>query len=150
MREASSRGMDCSAAMLAALLMGSLSVASGCAQHHHHSVVTPSVHGQGHGPPPHAPAHGHRHKHHRDGVGLVFDAGLGVYGVADRPGTYWHVDHYVRWAAGEWRVSSRIDGTWVVVTSDRVPAKLVAKHAKHRRKAHRHKKRHSAPAKHDH
>jgi hypothetical protein len=47
-------------------------------------------------------------------------------------------------------VSSRIDGTWVVVSSDRVPAKLVAKHAKHRKKAHRKHKRRSAPAKHDH
>ena len=47
-------------------------------------------------------------------------------------------------------MSSRIDGSWVVVSSHRVPAKLVAKHAKHRKKAQRHRKRHSAPAKHDH
>ena len=146
MREAASRGMGCSAGMLAALLMGSLSAASGCV-HHHHPVMTPPAHAQGHGPPPHAPAHGYRHKHHRDGVNLVFDSGLGVYVVADWPGYYWHVDRYLRWAAGEWRVSSRIDGTWVVVSSNRVPVKLVAKQ---REKAHRHHKRHSAPAKHGH
>jgi hypothetical protein len=136
--------------MLAALLMVSLSAASGCILHHHDPVMTPPSYAQGYGPPPHAPAHGYRHKHHGDGVNLVFDAGLGVYVVADWPDYYWHVDRYLRWAAGEWRVSSRIDGTWVVVASDRVPAKLVAKHAKHRKKAHRHGKRDSAPAKHDH
>ncbi len=148
MGEAPRRGMGRSAGMLAALLMVSLSAASGCVHHHHHPVVTSPAHARGHGPPPHAPAHGYRHKHYRDGVNLVFNAGLGVYVVADRPDYYWHVDRYLRWAAGEWRVSSRIDGTWVVVSNDRVPAKLVAKHAKHRKKAHR--KRHAAPAKHGH
>jgi hypothetical protein len=112
--------------------------------------MTPPAHAQGHGPPPHAPAHGYRHKHQHDGVDLVFDAGLGIYGVAGWPDYYWHGDHFLRWAAGEWRVSSRIGGTWVVVSNDRVPAKLVAKHAKHRKKTHRHHKRGSAPAKHDH
>jgi len=138
--------MGLSAGMLAALLTLLLSAANGCV-YHHHPVMTPKAHARGHGPPPHAPAHGYRHKHHRDGVNLVFDSGLGVYVVADWPGYYWHVDRYLRWAAGEWRVSQRIDGVWVVVASDRLPRKLVAKHGK---KAHRHKKRHSVPAKHDH
>ena len=150
MREAPRRGTGRSAGMLAALLTLSLSAASGCLLHHNHPVMTPPTYARGHGPPPHAPAHGYRHKHHRDGINLVFDTGLGVYVVADWPGYYWHVDRYLRWTAGEWRVSSRIDGTWVVVSSDRLPAKLVAKHAKRGKKAHRHKKRHPGPAKHDH
>lgn len=149
MPEAAGRGIGCSAGMLAALVMVLLSAASGCV-HHDHPVMTPPAHAQGHGPPPHAPAHGYRHKHHRDGVKLVFDAGLGVYVVADLPGHYWHVDHYLRWVAGEWRASGHIDGAWVVVSSDQVPAKLVAKHAKHRKKKHRRHKHGSAPAKHDH
>jgi hypothetical protein len=95
-------------------------------------------------------AHSYRHKHHHDAADLVFDAGLGVYAVVDWPGYYWHIDHYLRWVSGEWSVSSRIDGVWVVVSGDRVPAKLVAKHAKHGKKARRHHKRGSAPAKHGH
>jgi hypothetical protein len=138
--------MGLSAGVLAALLMLSLSAANGCV-YHHHPATRPSAHAHGHGPPPRAPAHGYRHTRHREGVDLVFDAGLGVYAVADWPGHYWHVDRYLRWAAGEWFVSRHIGGVWVVVSSDRLPGKLVAKHGK---KAHRHKKRHPVPAKHDH
>jgi hypothetical protein len=147
MREVPGRGVGRSAGLFAALLMVLLSPASGCVYHHHRATAPPGY-ARGHGPPPHAPAHGYRHKHHRDAADLVFDAGLGVYTVVGRPGYYWHIDHYLRWMSGEWRVSSRIDGVWVVVSSDRVPPKLVAKHTKHGKKAHRHHKRGSAPAKH--
>jgi hypothetical protein len=136
--------------MLAVLLALLLVAASGCVYHHHHPGTTPKAHARGHGPPPHAPAHGYRHKHHRDGVDLVFDAGLGVYAVAGWPGHYWHVDRYLRWSAGKWLVSKHMGGVWVVVSSERLPRKLVAKHKRHHEKAHRHKKRHPGPAKHDH
>jgi hypothetical protein len=147
MREVPGRGIGRLAGLFAALLMVLLSPASGCVYHQHRAMAPPGY-ARGHGPPPHAPAHGYRHKHHHDAADLVFDAGLGVYAVVGRPGYYWYIDHYLRWVSGEWRVSSRIDGVWGVVSSDRVPAKLVAKHAKHGKKAHRHQKRGSAPAKH--
>jgi hypothetical protein len=148
MREVPGRGIGRLAGLFAALLMVLLSPASGCVYHQHRAMAPPGY-ARGHGPPPHAPAHGYRHKHHHDAVDLVFDAGLGVYAVVGRPGYYWYIDHYLRWVSGEWRVSSRIDGVWVVVSSDRVPAKLVAKHAKHGKKAHRRHKRGSAPARQD-
>jgi len=149
MREVLGRGIGRSAGLFAALLVVLLSPTSGCVYHHHQAKAPPGY-AKSHGPPPHAPAHGYRHKHHHDAVELVFDGGLGAYAVVGRPGYYWHSDHYLRWVSGEWRVSGRIDGGWVVVSSARVPAKLVAKHAKHNKKARRHHKhKHgSAPAKH--
>jgi hypothetical protein len=149
MREVLGRGIGRSAGLFAALLVVLLSPTSGCVYHHHQAKAPPGY-AKSHGPPPHAPAHGYRHKHHHDAVELVFDGGLGAYAVVGRPGYYWHSDHYLRWVSGEWRVSGRIDGGWVVVSSDRVPAKLVAKHAKHNKKARRlQKHKHgSAPAKH--
>jgi hypothetical protein len=130
---------------LVGMLLGPL---GGCV-HHVPSASTPSVHGRSHGPPSHAPAHGHRHKRHHDGVELVFDAGLGVYVVVDQPGHYWHADRYLRWAAGEWSVSYRVDGDWVVVASDAVPQRLVGKYAKRHKKAKHHHK-HGWPAKRGH
>jgi hypothetical protein len=136
-----------SAGLAAALLVLLLGAASGCVYHHHPHPAVKTVHARDHGPPPHAPAHGYRTTHPRDGVVLVFDAGLGVYTVAGWPGYYWHSDHYLRWVDGSWRTSRRIGGSWVVVSLDRVPAKLAAKHG---RKAHGHQKQHPGPAKHDH
>jgi len=143
--------MGLSAGTLAALLALSLGATSGCVYHHHHqpAAVTTVQTGRS-GPPPHAPAHGYRTRHPRDGVSLVFDAGLGVYAVADWTDCYWDAGRYLRWEAGVWRTSSRIGGTWVVVSRDRVPAKLVAKHAKHHKKAHRRDEGQPGPAKHAH
>jgi hypothetical protein len=132
------------AVALATFLLGPL---GGCA-YHVHSERAPSVHGRGHGPPPHAPAHGHRHKRHPDQVELVFDAGLGVYLVIDRPGYYWHGDRYLHWSSGSWSVSHRIDGGWAAISIDAVPAGLTAKYSKqkHHGKA-KHRKKHGWPAK---
>jgi hypothetical protein len=134
------------AAVLAMFLLGSL---GGCF-YHVHSPRSASVHGRGHGPPPHAPAHGHRHKKHQDGIELVFDSGLGVYFVVDRPGYYWHGDRYLRWVSGSWSVSRRFDGHWSGISIDAVPAGLVAKHSKHHKQAKKHRGKHGGPAKHDH
>ena len=140
-----------SAGMAAALLVLLLSATVGCIHHHHRGAARPVV-AHGHGPPPHAPAHGYRHNHPHDGIQLVFDADLRLYVVGARPGYYWHDDRYLRWTAGTWQMSSRVDGAWVVVSSNRVPAKLRAKYAKKaekaRHKAKRKAARDSHPAKH--
>jgi hypothetical protein len=120
---------------------------TGCFHPYHHRVVQPVV-VQGHGPPPHAPAHGYRHKHRHHDVELAFDSGLGVYVVVGLPATYWHADRYWRWAAGSWQVSTRVGDGWAVAGHSAVPAKLMAKHAKHRGKARGHHP--AAPAKHAH
>jgi len=120
-----------SAGLALALAMFLLASLGGCA-YHVHSERAPSVHGRGHGPPPHAPAHGHRHKRHTDEVELAFDAGLGVYLVVDRPGYYWHRDRYLHWSSGRWSVSHRMDGHWAAISIDAVPARLTAKHSKHK------------------
>jgi hypothetical protein len=151
MREEARCGRGRSAGVLAALLALLLGAASGCVYHHHHPpAVAPRAQTAGYGPPPQAPAHGYRYRHPSDGVSLVYDAGLGVYAVVDWPDTYWYSGRYLSWADGVWRTSTRIRGTWVVVSRERVPAKLVAKHAKHREKALRQHDRHPGPAKHDH
>ena len=136
-----------SAGVALALAMFLLGPLGGCV-HHVHGQRAPSVHGRGHGPPPHAPAHGHRHKRHRDDVELVFDSGLGVYLVVDRPDYYWHRDRYLHWSSGSWRVSHRIDGDWAVVSVDVVPVALHSKYSKrkHHGKAKRRHK-HGWPAK---
>lgn len=137
-----------SAGLAAALVTFLLGPLGGCV-HHVHSERAPKVVGHGHGPPPHAPAHGHRHKRHQDQLELIFDAGLGVYVVVDRPNYYWHRDRYLHWASGSWRVSHRLGGSWVEISSEAVPAGLVAKHSKHHRKK-KHRGKHSWPAKRSH
>ena len=132
--------------VLVTALVGMLLVPLGGCVHHVHGAARPSVHAKSHGPPPHAPAHGHRHKRHRDGVELVFDAGLGVYVVVNEAGHYWHTDRYLRWVAGEWSASYRIDGGWVVISGDTVPPGLTRKHAKRHKKA-KHGHRRNWPAK---
>jgi len=135
-----------SAGTSAALVFVLLVPLAGCVTHVH-SERAPSVHARGHGPPPHAPAHGHRHARHRDGVELVFDAGLGVYLVVDRRDYYWYRDRYLHWVSGSWWVSDRFDGGWVEVSIDAVPAGLVSKHSGHHAKK-KHRKKHGWPAKH--
>jgi hypothetical protein len=135
-----------SAGLAAASTMFLLGSLGGCV-HHVHSARAPSVHSRDHGPPPHAPAHGVRRQQHRDGVELAFDSGLGVHVVVNRPDYYWYTDRYLRWVAGEWSVSSRLDGHWAVVSIDAVPAGLVSKHSKHHKRA-KHRGKHHWPAKH--
>ena len=130
---------------IALAIAGTIGV-SGCV--YHRPAAAPSVHSHRHGPPPHAPAHGYRHKHHRDNLELVFDSGLGVYLVVGWPGYYWHVDRYVRWSDGHWSASARVDGRWLVVGSDQIPAKLTAKHPRRAKRPKRPK--HGPPAKHSH
>jgi hypothetical protein len=137
-----------SAALSAVLVVILLGPLGGCV-YHSHSERAPSVHGQGHGPPPHAPAHGHRYKRHQDGLELVFDAGLGVYVVVDRPDYYWHRDRYLHWVSGSWRVSNRFDGHWAAISIDAVPARLVSMHSGHHGKK-KHRKKHGWPAKRGH
>jgi len=144
MRGVRTRGFDWAVHTAAALFIAATIAVSGCV--HHHPAAAPSVHAHRHGPPPHAPAHGYRHKHHRDGVELAFDSGLGVYVVVDWPGHYWYVDRYVRWSDGHWSASARVDGGWIVIGSDEIPARLVAKHSRHPKRAKRSK--HGHPARH--
>jgi len=75
------------------------------------------------GPPPHAPAHGYRRKH-RDNVVLVYDAGIGVYVVSDRPGYYYDGSHFYRPHGDLWLVSVSVDGPWHNAHHDHVPPGL--------------------------
>lgn len=111
-------------------LVASLGLAAttlGCL-HVHHGQTSAAA-----GPPPWAPAHGHRHRH--QGVDLVFDTGLGVYGVVGLPGVYFHRNQYLRLQAGTWQRAVRADGPWLVVSTRKVPPGL------HKHFAHRHGKR---------
>jgi len=80
---------------------------------------------------------------------LVFDVGLGVYVIVDRPDYYWHRDRYLHWASGSWRVSDRFDGHWAEISIDAVPARLVSKHSGHHGKK-KHRNKHGWPAKRGH
>jgi len=66
------------------------------------------------GPPPHAPAHGYRHKHHDHGqtVELVYDAGYGIYVVAEIPNRYYWNGVYLRLDGDQWYASKGLDGDW--------------------------------------
>jgi hypothetical protein len=68
-------------------------------------------------------------------VELVFDAGLGVYGVVGLPGVYFHRDHYFRIDAGAWQRAAAVEGPWAVVSTRKLPPGL------HKHLAHRHGKR---------
>jgi len=124
----------------AALLVGGLAVwlggSNGCIHHHHYPDASPELHGRSGGPPPHAPAHGYR-RHQADGVELVYDGEIGVYLVVGRSGHYHDGRHYFRWVDGEWMMSVRLDGGWIVVSSNEVPTGLVARYAgKHKKAKH--------------
>ncbi len=125
------------------------SVAVGCVYPHHARRHLPRV-VQAHkpGPPPHAPAHGHRHNHHSHGVDLVFDSGLGVYGVVGLSDHFFLNDHFYRRSGGEWYMSAELGHGWTVVRSSKLPKGLLkTKRAKQHKKAH---KKHAPPAKHGH
>ncbi len=78
--------------------------------------------GRGHGPPPHAPAHGHRA--HAHGVEVVFDTGLGVYGVVGWPGVYYHDDRFYRNVDGFWEAGPELRGPWARVKRKALPPGL--------------------------
>ena len=83
--------------------------------------------GKGKGPPAHAPAHGYRKKH-QDGTNLVYDSGLGLYGVVDFPGVYHFDNKYFRYLDGRWQVRVALRDAWVSATTRDVPASLKKKH----------------------
>jgi len=139
------RGSRATRAMgVCALAFAAVVSASGCVHRHHH----PSALHAHAGPPPHVPAHGYRHQHRQDGIELVFDARLGVYAVAGRPDLYWYGERYLRWTSGGWRAGAHLDGVWIVIASDTVPPKLVAKYAQRRAKGKRKGHGHGVPARH--
>jgi hypothetical protein len=135
--------------MAAAAALVCLVTASGCAIGSDPSpevVVLPPGPPARRGPPPHAPAHGYRRKHPHDPVELVYDAEVRVYVVLGREAVYWDGRRYLRCSDGGWRVSAYIDGVWAAVSSDEVPALLVARHAAKPGKPD--KRGHGPPAKH--
>lgn len=75
----------------------------------------PLAKSRGHGPPPHAPAHGYRRKQLRQGVDLVFDAGLGVYVVVGLEDTFFLDDSFYRRRDERWEFASALDGPWRAV-----------------------------------
>jgi hypothetical protein len=103
--------------------------ASGCLYYHESSSSSSSgsSHGKrGHGPPDWAPAHGARYKH-ASGVTLVFDSGLGIYVVAELPGTYFQDERfYRRLANGGWGVAAWPNGPWSAVGTGALPPGLRA------------------------
>lgn len=119
-------GMCLAAALL--LLPGCESLGGGA------GVSVGSSGGQSHsGPPDHAPAHGYRKKHDRHDVELVYDAGLGVYAVAEYAGYYFHGDVFYRLDDGAWHISANIDGPWNPAPEYRIPPGL-EKHGKSKNK----------------
>lgn len=109
----------------------------------HHPPAPVAVHEPA--PPPHAPAHGYRQKHHHQGVDLVFDSRLGVYGVVGMADYFFSGDHFYRLVDAAWQVSVRIDGGWVTARSTALPKGLAAKPAKARARG---KSKRAHPAKH--
>jgi hypothetical protein len=102
--------------------------ASGCLYYHESSSTrsSQSTHGGGGGPPPWAPAHGYRMKH-ASGVTLVFDAGLGIYIVAELPGTYFQNERFYRKLAnGSWGIAAWPNGPWSAVATNSLPPSLRA------------------------
>jgi hypothetical protein len=106
------------AAPLAALCLLALAPA-GCLVVQHGSSTSTSTHG----PPPWAPAHGYRTKH-PSGVDLVYDAGLGVYFVAQLPGVYFHGDRFYRQVNGGWGIAGGPGGPWLAVAERDIPPGL--------------------------
>lgn len=90
--------------LLLAVLLAPL-LASGCAKNQYYEPG----YSRG-GPPPHAPAHGYRHKHGNQN--LVFDSGLGVYVVLDRPDHYFWDNRFYRYHRGDWQFADDLDGRW--------------------------------------
>jgi len=98
---------------------------------------------------PLAPVNGYRH-HIRNGVTLIFDAGLGVYIVAGHPGYYYYNGRYFRrHADGHWIYGHHFRGPWVNYVSDgRLPRGFrnkmhrVKRHIREERREHRHDARH--------
>jgi hypothetical protein len=70
----------------------------------------------------------------------VFDSRIGVYIVVGHPNHYYDGKRYYRLSGQSWQVSVRLDGAWVTIASQEVPARLRGKPKKH--------KGHRVPAKH--
>ncbi len=127
---------------LVAILAGVALSTIACVHVHERPKPSSNAHVHKGGPPPHAPAHGYRQQH--DGnVELVFDAEIGVYVVVGHKDHYHDGEHYFRWARGQWRMSTRLGGGWVSVSTRELPPGLRAKKSKHKPK-----RGHGPPAKH--
>ena len=105
------------------LLASGLLWLAGCTTHH----ALYSSPGRGNGPPPHAPAHGYRHKQ-KQGVDLVFDSGIGVYVVVDRPDYYFDDGYYYRLHKGKWQYSTSLHGNWKPHVYQQLPPGLQKKY----------------------
>jgi hypothetical protein len=117
---------------LGAALIGAALLLAGCVVQPHHDAPAPETRPAQHARPgttQSAPTRVYRWKRHpRDGVELAWDTEAGVYVVLGRPAVYWDGERYLRWSRVGWQVTARLDGVWVSVSADVVPAGLRARH----------------------
>jgi hypothetical protein len=72
--------------------------------------------------PPLAPAPGYRYHYH--GHDLEYDNGLGAYVVLGYNGIYFYNRLYLRFVAGEWEVTDRLNHTWRRAQARNIPDRL--------------------------
>jgi len=94
---------------LSALVLGAAGALSGCivAGGGYHDD---GYYGRGDYPPVH-PNNGYRYAY-PGGVTLIFDSGLGMYGVYGYPDYYFHQGYFYRWQSGYWNRSRYWDRSW--------------------------------------
>jgi hypothetical protein len=83
-----------------------------------HSTVSHTQHVY----PPDNPRHGHRHNYY--GHNLEYDNDFGAYVVLGYDGIYFSNDVYLRFYAGDWQITSSLNGTWYDAEHRHIPDRL--------------------------